>query len=59
MPKYKALAHEIELGNGIQEMCHLAALSKAWVAYKIVGFTIKHKGDIFKVQTTWDYFTVW
>jgi sterol 24-C-methyltransferase len=73
IPEHKALAHEIELGNGIPEMRHL---SKAREAIKAVGFRIEHEedlaerpdvvpwyypleGDIFKAQTAWDYFTVW
>lgn len=72
-PEHKALAHGIELGNGIPEMRHL---SKAREAIKAVGFEIEHEedlaerpdvvpwyypleGDIFKAQTAWDYFTVW
>ncbi|KAH9994692.1 S-adenosyl-L-methionine-dependent methyltransferase [Russula vinacea] len=73
IPEHKALAHEIELGNGIPEMRPLA---KAREAIKKVGFRIEHEedlaerpdavpwyypleGDIFKAQTAWDYFTVW
>ena len=73
IPEHKALAHEIELGNGIPEMRHL---SKAREALKAVGFEIEHEedlaerpdavpwyypleGDILKAQTAWDYFTVW
>jgi len=73
VPEHKALAHEIELGNGIPEM---RPLSKAKEAIKSVGFCIEQEedlaerpdavpwyypleGDIFKAQTTWDYFTVW
>jgi hypothetical protein len=73
IPEHKALAHEIELGNGIPEMRHLY---KAREALKTVGFEIEHEedlaersdavpwyypleGDIWKAQTTWDYFTVW
>jgi sterol 24-C-methyltransferase len=73
IPEHKALAHEIELGNGIPEMRHL---HKAREALKTVGFEIEHEedladrpdsvpwyypleGDIFKAQTAWDYFTVW
>ena len=73
IPDHKALAHEIELGNGIPEMRHL---SKAREAFNNVGFRIEHEedlaerpdpvpwyypleGDILKAQTTWDYFTVW
>jgi Sterol methyltransferase C-terminal len=72
-PEHKALAHGIELGNGIPEM---RPLSKAREAIKAVGFEIEHEedlaerpdvvpwyypleGDIFKAQTAWDYFTVW
>ena len=73
IPDHKALAHEIELGNGIPEM---RPLSKARAAIESVGFDIEHEedlaerpdevswyypleGDIFKAQTAWDYFTVW
>jgi len=73
IPEHKALAHEIELGNGIPEM---RPLSEAREALKAVGFKIEHEedladrpdsvpwyypleGDIFKAQTAWDYFTVW
>lgn len=73
IPEHKALAHDIELGNGIPEM---RPLSKAREAIKSVGFEIEHEedlaerpdvvpwyypleGDIFKAQTAWDYFTVW
>lgn len=73
IPEHKALAHQIELGNGIPEM---RALSKARDALKTVGFQIEHEedlanrpdripwyypleGDIRKAQTWWDYLTVW
>jgi len=73
IPEHKALAHEIELGNGIPEMRPLA---KAREAIKAVGFHIENEedlaerpdavswyypleGDIFKAQTAWDLFTVW
>jgi sterol 24-C-methyltransferase len=73
IPEHKALAHEIEFGNGIPEMRPLA---KSREALKAVGFTIEHEedlaerpddvpwyypleGDIFKAQTVWDYVTVW
>ncbi len=73
IPEHKALAHEIELGNGIPEM---RPLSKARQAIESVGFRIEHEedlaerpdvvpwyypleGDILKAQTAWDYFTVW
>ncbi|THH14408.1 hypothetical protein EW146_g5919 [Bondarzewia mesenterica] len=72
-PEHKALAHEIEFGNGIPEMRPLA---KAREALKTVGFEIEHEedlaerddpvpwyypleGDIRKAQTAWDYVTVW
>lgn len=72
-PEHKALAHQIELGNGIPEMRPLA-LSRQ--ALKNVGFDIEHEedlaerpdeipwyypleGDIWKAQTWWDYLTVW
>lgn len=73
IPEHKALAHEIEFGNGIPEM---RPLSKAREALKTVGFEIEHEedlaerddpvpwyypleGDISKAQTAWDYITVW
>jgi len=73
LPDHKALAHQLEIGNGIPEMRHL---HKAREALKTVGFQIEHEedlaerpdpipwyypleGDISKAQTTWDYFTVW
>jgi hypothetical protein len=72
-PEHKALAHQIELGNGIPEM---RPLRLAREALKTVGFEIEHEedlaarsdhvpwyypleGDISKAQTFWDYFTVW
>lgn len=73
IPEHKALAHQIELGNGIPEM---RPLRLARQALKDVGFEIEHEedladradvvpwyypleGDIFKAQTFWDYLTVW
>jgi sterol 24-C-methyltransferase len=73
IPLHKALAHEIEFGNGIPEMRPLA---KSRQALKDVGFVIEHEedlaerpdevpwyypleGDIRKAQTMWDYLTVW
>jgi len=73
IPEHKAVAHQIELGNGIPEM---RPISKAREALKTVGFQIEHEedlaarpdpipwyypleGDISKAQTWWDYFTVW
>jgi sterol 24-C-methyltransferase len=73
IPEHKALAHEIELGNGIPEVRHL---SKARAAIKSAGFHLEHEedlaerhdvvpwyypleGDVFKAQTASDYFTVW
>jgi sterol 24-C-methyltransferase len=72
-PAHKALAHEIELGNGIPEMRPIATARQALIN---VGFEIEHEedladrpdsvpwyypleGDIRKAQTAWDYFTVW
>jgi len=72
-PEHKALAHQIELGNGIPEM---RPLRLAREALQKVGFEIEHEddlaarpdpipwyypleGDIFKAQTFWDYLTVW
>lgn len=73
IPEHKALAHEIELGNGIPEM---RPLRLARDALKKVGFEILHEedlaerpdevtwyypleGDLSKAQTLWDYFMVW
>ncbi|KXN84388.1 Sterol 24-C-methyltransferase erg6 [Leucoagaricus sp. SymC.cos] len=73
IPEHKALAHQIELGNGIPEM---RPLRLARQALKDVGFEIEHEedladrpdsvpwyypleGDISKAQTFWDYLTVW
>lgn len=73
IPEHKALAHQIELGNGIPEM---RPLRLARQAMKNVGFEIEHEedladrpdpipwyypleGDISKAQTFWDYITVW
>ncbi|KAF5357246.1 hypothetical protein D9756_006668 [Leucocoprinus leucothites] len=73
IPEHKALAHQIELGNGIPEM---RPLRLARDALKNVGFEIEHEedladrpdpipwyypleGDITKAQTFWDYITVW
>jgi sterol 24-C-methyltransferase len=73
IPSHKALAHQIELGNGIPEM---RSLRQAREALKTVGFQIEYEedlaqrpdpipwyypleGDISKAQTFWDYFTVW
>jgi len=73
IPAHKALAHEIEFGNGIPEMRPLQQARDALVK---VGFQIEHEedladrpdvvpwyypleGDVRKAQTAWDYFTVW
>lgn len=73
IPEHKALAHEIELGNGIPEM---RPLSKSREALSAVGFHVEHEedlaerldevkwyypleGDIWKAQTAWDMLTVW
>jgi len=73
IPEHKAMAHEIELGNGIPEMRHLAKARQALIN---VGFEVLHEedlaergdaipwyypleGDLSKAQTMWDYFTVW
>ncbi|KAF9530229.1 delta-sterol C-methyltransferase [Crepidotus variabilis] len=73
IPEHKAVAHQIEIGNGIPEM---RSISKAREALKTVGFQIEHEedlaarpdpvpwyypleGDISKAQTFWDYITVW
>ncbi|THU81749.1 delta-sterol C-methyltransferase [Dendrothele bispora CBS 962.96] len=71
-PEHKALAHEIELGNGIPEM---RPLRLAREALKNVGFEVLHEedlaerpdevtwyypleGDLSKAQTLWDYLMV-
>jgi len=73
IPEHKAVAHQIEIGNGIPEM---RPLRLARQALKTVGFEIEHEedladrpddvpwyypleGDIRKAQTLWDYVTVW
>jgi sterol 24-C-methyltransferase len=73
IPSHKALAHEIEYGNGIPEM---RPIRQSREAFKAVGFIIEHEedlaerpdkvpwyypleGDISKAQTFWDYLTVW
>ncbi|KAK7054322.1 Delta(24)-sterol C-methyltransferase [Paramarasmius palmivorus] len=73
IPEHKAVAHEIEIGNGIPEM---RPLRLARQAIKNVGFEIEHEedladrpdeipwyypleGDYSKAQTLWDLFTVW
>jgi sterol 24-C-methyltransferase len=73
IPEHKALAHQIEFGNGIPEM---RPLRLARQALKTVGFEIECEedlaerpdpipwyypleGDIGKAQTFWDYITVW
>ena len=70
IPEHKALAHEIELGDGIPE---IRLMSKARNALKTVGFHIEREddlaerpdpvpwyyrleGDIKKAQSAWDYF---
>lgn len=72
-PEHKAIAHGIEVGDGIAEMRTMEAARKA---IKTVGFEIVHEedladrddkikwytpleGNIFKAQTLWDVFTVW
>ena len=73
IPSHKAVAHGIEIGNGIPVM---RPLREARQAILDVGFEIEHEedladrgdpipwyypleGDIRKAQTVWDYFTVW
>jgi len=73
IPEHKAIAHQIELGNGIPEM---RSIKRSREALKNVGFQIEHQedladrpdpvpwyypleGDIAKAQTVWDYFMVW
>ena len=73
IPDHKSLAHEIELGSGIPEMRPLSKAREALktVGFHIeneedlaerpdaVPWYYPLEGDIFKAQTTWDYFTVW
>lgn len=73
IPAHKALAHRIELGDGIPEMRSVAAVRSA---IRSAGFQVEHEedlaarddevpwyypleGDMRKAQTAWDYFTVW
>ncbi|KAJ4474400.1 delta-sterol C-methyltransferase [Lentinula aciculospora] len=73
IPSHKALAHEIELGNGIPEM---RSLKLSREALKNVGFEVEYEedlaerqdfvewyypleGDYRKAQTVYDLFTVW
>lgn len=73
IPEHKALAHEIELGNGIPEM---RSLKLARSALTTVGFEVEYEedlaerkdhvewyypleGDYSKAQTVYDLFTVW
>jgi len=73
IPEHKAIAHGIEVGDGIPEM---RTTVDARNALKTVGFDVLHEedlaarpdpipwyypleGDITKAQTVWDYFTVW
>jgi sterol 24-C-methyltransferase len=72
-PEHRAIAHGIELGDGIAEMRPKAACLNALDA---VGFENVHtedlaerdddvpwyyplEGNISNAQTFWDYFTVW
>ena len=73
IPSHKALAHKIEIGNGIPEM---RPIRLAREALANVGFQVEYEedlaerpdeipwyypleGDISKAQTPWDLFTVW
>lgn len=73
IPEHKAIAHGIEVGDGIPEMRTAVDARKALLS---VGFDVLHEedlaarpdpvpwyypleGDITKAQTAWDYFTVW
>jgi len=73
IPEHKAIAHGIEVGDGIPEM---RSAHRCLDALKTVGFETLHledladrpddvpwyyplEGDIRKAQTVWDYFTVW
>ena len=73
IPEHKALAHDIELGGGIPELRPLskarAAIESVGFIIEheedlaerpdVVPWYYPLEGDIFKAQTTWDYFTVW
>ena len=73
IPEHKAIAHQIELGNGIPEM---RSIKRSREALKTVGFQIEHEedladrpdpvpwyypleGNISNAQTFWDYLMVW
>lgn len=73
IPEHKALAHEIEVGDGIPEMRPIGLCRQA---LKTVGFNIEHEedladrpdevrwyypleGNIWNVQTLWDLVLVW
>ena len=73
IPEHKAIAHQIELGNGIPEMRPIKLCREA---LKTVGFEIEHEedladrpdeipwyypieGNISNAQTWWDYLMVW
>lgn len=72
IPEHKAIAHGIEVGDGIAQMRTMADAKKA---LKTVGYEVELEedlaarpdeipwyypleGDISKAQTFWDYFTV-
>ena len=73
IPEHKELAHEIEFGNGIPEMRRKEAAFNALkkIGFEVqheedladrpdpVPWYYPLEGDIWKAQTTWDYFTVW
>ncbi|KAH9171392.1 sterol methyltransferase C-terminal-domain-containing protein [Lactarius sanguifluus] len=61
IPEHKALAHEIELGNGIPEMLGFKIEHEEDLADRpdSVPWYYPLEGDIWKAQTAWDYFTVW
>ncbi len=73
IPDHRAVAHGIEVGDGIPEM---RPISSCLSALQSVGYERVHmedlaerkddvpwyyplEGDIWKAQTVWDYFTVW
>jgi len=73
IPEHKAIAHQLELGNGIPEM---RPIKLSLEALKTVGFQVEHEedladrpdpvpwyypleGNISNAQTVWDYLMVW
>jgi sterol 24-C-methyltransferase len=73
IPEHKALAHEVEIGNGIPEVRPIAMSRQA---LRTVGFQVEHEedlaerpdevrwyypleGNIWNAQTAWDLLLVW